>query len=242
MKPGGFMNISPPADHMKPKYAIPLFIFLIVAGLAGNYFKFHILNLHFIFGSIFAMLALQFFGLRMGILAAAIISSYTYLTWNHPYAIITFTAEVAIVGLLIRWRKISLLMADAIYWLFIGIPIGFVCFHLISYLPVSNTMFLMAKQTVNGITNALIARFIFSGYMLISRTLRINYREMISNIMAFFVLSSMLSMLFFDSKADFFETDRNIRKSIVQKRIEVKTTLKPGLKSKQLEEAPVAGK
>lgn len=57
------------------------------------------------------MLALQFFGLGRGILAAAIISSYTYLAWNHPYAIITMTAEVAVVGWLSRRRKINLLMA-----------------------------------------------------------------------------------------------------------------------------------
>jgi len=87
---------SPPANDVgTSRYAIPLFLALIAAGLAGNYFKFSILNLHFIFGSIFAMLALQFFGLGRGILAAAVISSYTYLAWNHPYAIITMTA---------RWR------------------------------------------------------------------------------------------------------------------------------------------
>ena len=54
--------------------AILLGVALIAAGLAGNNFNFPIfLNIDFIFRSIFAMLALQFFGLGRGILAAAII-------------------------------------------------------------------------------------------------------------------------------------------------------------------------
>jgi len=49
------------------RFAIPLFLSLLAAGLAGNYFNFEIfLNINFLFGSIFAMLVLQFFGLGRG--------------------------------------------------------------------------------------------------------------------------------------------------------------------------------
>jgi len=66
------------------KYGIPLYLALIAAGLAGNHFSFHLfLNVEFIFGSIFAMLALQFFGLARGILAAGLIASYTWFSWNN---------------------------------------------------------------------------------------------------------------------------------------------------------------
>ena len=211
------MSASPPANDVRlGRYAIPLFLALIAAGLAGNYFKFNILNLHFIFGSIFAMLALQFFGPGLGILAAAIISSYTYLAWNHPYAIITMTAEVAVVGFLIRRRNISLLMADTLYWLCIGLPLGYLCFHGIAHLTVSKTMILMTKQTMNGITNALIARLIFTGYTLYSKSSLISFREIVSNLLAFFVLCSTLIMLFVSSQTDFNATDRSIRTSLIQ--------------------------
>jgi len=105
------------------KQTLPLFLALILAGLAGNYFRFPIfLNIDFLFGSILAMLALQFFGLGRGILAAAIIASYTYILWNHPYAIIIMTAEVAVVGWLMGHRKIGMVLADTIYWLIVGLP------------------------------------------------------------------------------------------------------------------------
>ena len=57
------------------KQSIFVFLLLIIAGLAGNRFPFSILNAHFVFGSFFAMLALQFFGLGWGIVAGFIISS-----------------------------------------------------------------------------------------------------------------------------------------------------------------------
>ena len=95
--------------------AILLITALITAGLAGNYFKFPIfLNIDFLFGSIFAMLALQRFGPGPGILAAAIIAGITYFLWNHPYAIIIMAAEVAVVGWLMRRRKMGLVVADTI--------------------------------------------------------------------------------------------------------------------------------
>ena len=54
--------------NMPAKYRIPLFFALIAAGLAGNYFKYPIfLIIDSLFGSIFAMLALQFLGLGRGI-------------------------------------------------------------------------------------------------------------------------------------------------------------------------------
>lgn len=64
--------------------SILLFLVLIAAGLAGNYFSYPIFpDVEFLFGGIFAMLALQF-GIGRGILAAAIIASYTYFLWNKP--------------------------------------------------------------------------------------------------------------------------------------------------------------
>ena len=96
----------------------------MAAGLVANYFKFPIfLNISFMFGSIFAMLALQIFGTVPATLAAAVIASYTYFLWNHPYAIVTMTVEVAVVGLLTRRFRIGYVAADAIYWLCLGMPL-----------------------------------------------------------------------------------------------------------------------
>ncbi|MFA6499317.1 MAG: ATP-binding protein [Desulfurivibrionaceae bacterium] len=199
------------------RYSIPLFLTLIGAGLAGNYFNFSIfLNIDFLFGGIFAMLALQFFGLGRGIVAAAIIAGYTYFLWNHPYAIVIMTTEVAAVGWLMGRRKMGLVLADTLYWLIIGMPLVYLFYHLVMHVPVSNTFIVMLKQTVNGIANALVARLIFTGYALRLRSSLTSYREIIYNLLAFFVLCPGLILLAVGSRTDFAETDRHIRTTLRQ--------------------------
>ncbi|MCX5864819.1 MAG: ATP-binding protein [Deltaproteobacteria bacterium] len=199
------------------KYRTTLFLTLIAAGLAGNYFNFPIfLNINFLFGSIFAMLALQFFGLGRGIVAAAAIAGYTYFLWNHPYAIIIMTTEVAAVGWLMSRRKVGMVLADTLYWLIIGMPLVYLFYHLVMHVPFSNTTIVMSKQAINGIANALVARLLFTGYTLRSCSSRTSYREIIYNLLAFFVLCPALILLAVGSRTDFSETDRHIRTTLMQ--------------------------
>ena len=198
-------------------YRVALLFALIVAGLLGNYFKFQIfLNIDFLFGSIFAFLALQFFGLGRGFLAAAIIASSTYFLWNHPYAIIIMTAEVACVGWLMLRSRIGLVLAVTLYWLIIGMPLVYLFYHGVMHVPLSNTYIVMSKQAVNGIANALVARLIFTGFALLSRSALISYHEIIYNLLAFFVLCPALIILAVASRTDYLETDRNIRNSLIR--------------------------
>lgn len=198
------------------RYAIPLFFTLVAAGLAGNYYNYPIfLNIDFIFGSIFAMLALQLLGLGRGIAAALLISAYTYILWNHPYAIVIMTAEVAVVGWFITRRKIGLVLADTIYWLLIGMPLVYLFYHLVMHVPADSVMITMIKQAINGISNALAARLIFTAYALLSRSTLLSYKEIIYNLLTFSVLCPSLIMLAVGSRADFKETDRHIRASLI---------------------------
>ncbi|MEI7431854.1 MAG: hypothetical protein WCL27_15495, partial [Betaproteobacteria bacterium] len=206
----------------KNSYGTPLLLALIATGLAGNYFKYPIfLNIDFLFGSIFALLALQFLGLGRGILAAALIASYTYVLWNHPYAIIIMTAEVAVVGWLKERRKLELVLADTLYWLVIGLPLVYLFYHHFMDVPLSSTFITMTKQAINGIANALLARLIFTGFAMQSRTSLISFKEIIYNLLAFFVLCPSLIMLTAGSRTDFNETDASIRRSLIHDRQQV---------------------
>lgn len=198
-------------------YWIPLFFLLIVAGLAGNYFKYPIfLNVDFLFGSIFAMLVLQLLGPARGIMAAAAIAGYTFILWNHPYAIIIMTAEVAVVAWLTNRYKMALVLADTLYWLIVGIPMLYLFYHIVMQTPNSSTLIVMSKQAVNGIANALVARLIITGLLLRNKTVQISMREIITNLLAFFVLLPALLMLAIVSRSDFNEIDHSVRTSLLQ--------------------------
>ena len=213
---------------------IPFFLTLIVAGLAGNYFKFSLfLNIDFLFGSIFAMLALQCFGLGRGVLAAALIAGYTYILWNHPYAIVILSTEVAVVGGLMARRKMGLVLADTVYWLIVGMPMVYVFYHGVMDVPLSTSFITMTKQAVNGIANALIARLIYSGIALYTRSSLTSFREIIYNLLAFFVLCPALIMLAVGSRTDFHEIDGQIRSTLVQDRQRVAHGLENWIQSRK---------
>ena len=210
------MSASPSINATTARYRIIIYLALIAAGLAGNYFKLSLfLNIDFLFGGIFAMLALQFFGLSRGILAAAMIASYTYILWNHPYAIGIMTAEVAVVGWLMERRRIGMVLADTIYWLIIGMPLVFLFYYGFMNVSESNAYITMTKQAVNGIANALIGRLLFTVYSLRSHTSLMSYRDVAYNLMAFFVLCPTVIFLVFSSRTDFNEIDRNIRTTLI---------------------------
>ncbi|MDD2308403.1 MAG: ATP-binding protein [Desulfuromonadaceae bacterium] len=210
-------TVPPTHAAIGNKYNTPLYLTLIAAGLAGNYFKFPIfLDIDFLFGSIFAMLALQYFGLGRGILAAAFIAGYTYILWNHPYAIIILTAEVAAVGWLMGSRKTGMVLADTLYWLIIGMPLAYLFYCTIMHVPFNNTCIIMIKQAMNGIANALIARLLFSAYAHRSRSSLMSYREIIYNLLTFFVLSPVLIILAVSSRTDFSAIDSSIRTNLAQ--------------------------
>lgn len=212
------MTTSPEFDVSKTTSFRPLlFATLIVAGLTGNYFNYPIfLSVNFLFGSICAMLALQFFGIAAGTVAAVIISSYTVVLWNHPYAMVIAAAELLTAGWLFERRKLGLVFADLLFWIVMGMPLVYLFYHEVMGVPPSNALIVMTKQAVNGIANTLAARLIFTGYLLRSRKSQLSYRDIAYSIFAFFVLCPTLILLAIGSRNDFKQTDQFIRSSLAR--------------------------
>jgi diguanylate cyclase (GGDEF)-like protein len=74
----------------------------------------------------------------------------------------------------------------------------------------------MTKMSVNGIANALVARLIFTLYAIRLHTSMTSYRELVYNLLAFFVLCPTLIMMALGSRTDFNETDHQIHESLMQ--------------------------
>lgn len=135
---------------------------LVLAALAvvGNYFAITLFHgIDFLFGSIAALVAVRIFGIRAGCFVALVGSTVTYFDWGHPYAIIIFTFEIAVVGLLSR-RVGNLVLADAIYWLFVGFSTVIFLYSTFVGVPAESAIYIALKQAVNGMLNAVLAGFI----------------------------------------------------------------------------------
>lgn len=205
-----------PPKQLSASQRFFLALLLGAIGFAGNWFRFPLFfNVDLLFGSILVMLALQFCGLLPALLAAVITGSTTWLIWNHPYALIIFSCELLVTGMLYqRWRG-NLMLANTVYWLLIGMPLAGLFYGLVMKVGSDGTTAIMFKQAINGMVNTIIARLIAIALQNRLRndfylTQPPSFRERITTLLALFVMVTALILLVLVSRRDVVRTEQQI--------------------------------
>ncbi len=148
-------------EALRSVRSLAFFLLLVVTGCLGNIAHLPLFfGVDFLFGSIAVMLILQWFPPVCGVIAAAIVSSYTYALWGHPYAIIIFTAEAVFVAWRARRGKGNIALADGTYWLVLGLYLVGIFYGGVLKLPLETVISIALKQAGNGMVNALVASLI----------------------------------------------------------------------------------
>jgi PAS domain S-box-containing protein len=130
---------------------------LAAAGFAANYFNLPLFfSVSFIFGSVAALIALLTLGLIPALFVSVVASSYTWILWGHPYAMLIFFAEILFVGLL-RKRIPIIAYSDLLFWILIGAPAVLIIYPNILELELTSSILIALKQPINGIFNAILA-------------------------------------------------------------------------------------
>jgi len=142
-----------------PRFVRLALLTLALSALAvlGNYFHLPLFfSISFIFGSVFALLALAFLGPLPAVAVMAAGGAYTLVLWGHPYALMIFVAEIVFVA--VARRKIqNLVLADTLYWLLIGSPLALFLYTNVLNVGFDAAAVIALKQPLNGIFNAIIA-------------------------------------------------------------------------------------
>ncbi|WP_431064560.1 PAS domain S-box protein [Methylotuvimicrobium sp.] len=169
-----------------------LFAFLAWIGNWLNMPLFY--GVDFIFGSIAAMLAAAFLGPAAATVIAATGGLYTLALWNQPYALITFTAEALTVALLYRRGLRNLILADLVFWFFLGLPLILLFYHSIIGMEWQSTLLVALKQPLNGLFNAMIAGIILLAVQTALRPTRLTgrFRPSLSELLFHVLLCSIL--------------------------------------------------
>ncbi|MCW8931379.1 MAG: EAL domain-containing protein [Gammaproteobacteria bacterium] len=137
---------------------ISVFITCLILGLLGNILNFEMFfGVNQIFGSIFVLIAVWYFGPGIGVISAILVHSYTIYLWGHPYAFIAFVLEAFTVGMLLRMKIKNIFIADIIYWTLIGIWLVPLFYGHIMELPETQVILIMLKHPANGLLNALVS-------------------------------------------------------------------------------------
>ena len=149
---------------------------LALAALAGNWLSLPAsFGVDFLFGSIAVLLALAWLGTRAGLVVALVGGIYTWVLWDHPYALLTFLAEAAAVGWhrdRARRRGLTpppLAVSVALFWLLLGIPLAVLAHRFALGLGWTPTLLIAVKQAENGILNAALADLVLVAGVLLTR-------------------------------------------------------------------------
>jgi signal transduction histidine kinase/CheY-like chemotaxis protein len=195
-----------------------ILLLLIGLGFAGNIFKVTLFyNVDLIFGSFFVMLIISLYGPVWGGIAGVIAASYTYVLWNHPYAIIIFTCEALFVGIIFQRRKDNLVYIDIIYWFILGMPLVYLFYRAVMGMDNTASVLIVLKQAVNGILNALLARLLLM--LLGKRGTRLyanfwngrwRFTNVLSNTIIGFVLLPVISFTAISGWLELREIDREL--------------------------------
>lgn len=147
-------------------------IILIILSYLGNYFKLPLFfGLDFLFGSIFVWVIAYYYGQFWGALVGVIASTYTYVLWGHPYAIITTSLEIIIVNYFWCKNNKHLVLLDILYWLLIGTPLVILTYGFILSLSPIDLKLIILKQMLNGVLNTITALSIIE-YIPLSKILK----------------------------------------------------------------------
>ncbi len=183
------------------------FMMLSILAIIGNFLSLELFfSVSFIFGSIATLFAVHHHGLKFGILIALIASSYTYILWGHPYAIIIFVVEAISVSVIISFqKKKNLVLADVIYWIFLGAPLIWLFYKHILQMSDLSAQIILIKQPLNGILNAVVATFLIQLNMLnvfLGRGIRniTSLTHVFNNSVALFIMSSVLLFSYLNIK------------------------------------------
>ncbi|MCD8552632.1 ATP-binding protein [Seleniivibrio sp.] len=157
-------------------YAVLVIAMLGTLGYVFNQNKLELFfNVDFLFGGFFAVIAVKRYGVY-GIFAAAIASFSTYFLWNHPYAIIIFTAEASVLAYFSN-KSDDLVIIDILYWLTLGLLFVFFFYSGVMGLGIKNSAIVYLKQSINGIFNTLFAVTAGNLWNLISKEIGIKYAK-----------------------------------------------------------------
>lgn len=144
--------------RMTSREALAWFLLTLLACL-GNYFALPLLfGVDLLLGSIFLYLILFYLGLSRALLSALPAYLLTWLLWGHPWAGVTYFAELLLVGALLKHFKFrELILFVAGYWVLIGTPASLLIYSQLLALPWLDVWMLVGKKSLNSLASATLA-------------------------------------------------------------------------------------
>lgn len=156
--------MSPFRLFSTPLLGTPLQIFAaILLGVAGFALNFLILDLgwglQFLMGGAVALLSLRTLPPACIILSVAIAAGTTLFHWQHPWALLIWLFEGAVLATFVR--RASPILVDFLFWLLLGGPLVYATYGALLGFQEQAVLLVIAKQALNGLLNIWIAELLY---------------------------------------------------------------------------------
>ena len=144
-------------------------VLLVVFAVLGNVFNVDMFfGVNFLFGSVFAWVALLTIGPAWGLSAIMLASLYTAVLWDQWYAVPLFVGEFVFVIAFSGNKQVKRLIGlSAAYWAFLGCPFILLFYTNFLELPWETVSLVVVKLNLNAIINACLG-LLFSTAVLLS--------------------------------------------------------------------------
>lgn len=139
-----------------------LLLLLALAGIGNALNVSLFFGVDLIFGSIFVLLILRWYGLKWGVTASILAGGVTVFLWNHPYGMAALVLETVFIGAFYRRRIGDSIILSVLYWLLVGAPLIWLGYRVALHMNTTATLTVILKDTVNGIFNAWAATLLYT--------------------------------------------------------------------------------
>ncbi|HEX3031669.1 MAG TPA: PAS domain-containing protein, partial [Bacillota bacterium] len=136
-------------------------VLLTLGAISGNLFGIQMISgVYFWFGSISTLIVVSLFGSLWGALIA-LLSAWLVLSPGEQVIMgFIYVAEAFLVGQFLQHRQKNLLIADALFWGIVGMPLIWLFNKVLLNADFDEAVFMTLKSGVDGLFNALIANLI----------------------------------------------------------------------------------
>lgn len=199
------MNITP--------FQFVLGVLLCVGAHLGVVLRIEVvLGVNFLFSSIFVWCAAFTLGPVWAVIVAFIGAAHTVDLWGHWYSVLVYTTEAAIVVSILSVTSYSRLSITVLlFWIVVGGPLSMAIYVFVLGFPSETSIFIVSKQVLNGLLNALFANFLVTATLFFTNAGpvrstpmgRISYSSLLQTTFGLAFIVPILIFEFSDLKVEF---------------------------------------
>ena len=198
---------------------------LILAGVLGNIFGLHLfIDEFFYFGSIFSLIILYTYGMKIGIISTIVINAYFLIGYLNIEIAAIYLIEILIVGYFVIYKNKNMLEMILLTRLFLFLPLVGASFLIVEEINYSILISMIIIESINSIFNGIIASLVIEKVRLNKKEHEMSFDEHIFQRIVLIVLIPTIMFMFVIGKMEIKSFERQVNRDLTDLMNELEIT------------------